>query len=209
MSDVSVTPRVSRRPRSWKQASAKWIRWVHIYVSMFSCAVVLFFSATGITLNHPSWFGGDRESLRETTGAVELSWLGDSISKLEVVEYLRSQAGVRGALKDFSVDETQCIVAFRAPGYTADVFIDRTTGKFDLVESSLGWVAVFNDLHKGRDSGAAWSGLIDVSAVLLVAVSATGLILLFYLNRHRRIGLLTGVAGLVVTVVFYLTLVPR
>ena len=37
------------------------MRWLHIYLSMFSLAVVLFFSVTGITLNHPDWFFGGAE----------------------------------------------------------------------------------------------------------------------------------------------------
>ena len=32
------------------------MRWLHVYLSMISLAVVLFFSVTGITLNHPDWF---------------------------------------------------------------------------------------------------------------------------------------------------------
>jgi uncharacterized protein len=201
---------VSRR-RSWKQSSAKWIRWLHIYGSMFSCAVVLFFSVTGITLNHPDWFGGESERVREATGSIPVEWVtvGEaSVSRLEVVEHLRKEGKARGAMKDFTIDENQCIVAFRSPGYTADVFIDRTTGKYDLVESAMGWVAVMNDLHKGRDSGLAWSWLIDLSAALLVFVSGTGLLLLFYINRHRRAGLVTAVFGILVTVLVYVSLVP-
>ena len=30
------------------------MRWLHIYLSMFGLAAVLFFSVTGITLNHPN-----------------------------------------------------------------------------------------------------------------------------------------------------------
>ena len=42
-----------------KQATARWVRWVHVYTSMISLLVVLFFGLTGITLNHPDWtFGG-------------------------------------------------------------------------------------------------------------------------------------------------------
>jgi hypothetical protein len=187
---------------------------------MFSCALVFFFSATGITLNHPGWFGGERESVREAKGQIPLKWIArvagptnaealyDGVARLEIVEQLRSEARARGAMKDFIVDETQCMVAFRAPGYTADAFIDRTSGQYDLVESSMGWVAVMNDLHKGRDSGHAWSLVIDVSAVLLALISLSGLILLFYVNRHRKPGLATAVLGIAITLTIYFTLVP-
>src|SRR5689334_23093059 len=44
------------------------MRWTHIYLSMFSMAALLFFSATGITLNHPSWFFGAREHSVQAEG---------------------------------------------------------------------------------------------------------------------------------------------
>ncbi len=160
------------------------------------------------------------ENVRESKGQVPLKWVAtpselkdasdpnSGVARLEIVEHLRSEARVHGAMKDFTVDDSQCIVAFRAPGYTADVFIDRVTGQYDLVESSMGWIAVMNDLHKGRDSGQAWSWVIDLSAALLVFVSATGLLLLLYINRHRTAGLATTVLGVVVTVAIYLAFVP-
>ena len=37
------------------------MRWLHIYLSMFGLAALLFFAVTGVTLNHPDWvFGGPR-----------------------------------------------------------------------------------------------------------------------------------------------------
>ena len=59
------------------------------------------------------------------------------------------------------------------------------TGHYRLTESSHGLVAVLNDLHKGRDTGTAWSVVIDVSAVLMTFISLTGLVLLLYLKRRR------------------------
>ena len=43
-------------------------------------------------------------------------------------------------------------------------------------------MAVINDLHKGRDTGPAWAAVIDVSAGLMVVISLTGLVLLFYIK---------------------------
>ena len=38
----------------------------------------------------------------------------------------------------------------------------------------MGFFAVLNDLHKGRDTGSAWARVIDLSAVLMTLVSLTG-----------------------------------
>ena len=80
-------------------------------------------------------------------------------------------------------------------------------GRYDLTQTIHGFVAVINDLHKGRDTGRAWSVLIDVSAVVLIVISLTGLVLLFYLKRRRIPGLVVAV-GTVAVVAVVLLLVP-
>ena len=104
------------------------------------------------------------------------SSLTGSVDKLQVVEYLRANAGIRGALADFRIDDQQCEVVFKGPGYAASALVDRATGRFDLTESRFGMAAIVNDLHKGRDTGPVWGAVIDLSAAVLVFVSLTGLI---------------------------------
>ena len=50
---------------------AKLMRWLHIYLSMFGLAAVLFFSATGITLNHPDWFFGEARRSVQAQGTID------------------------------------------------------------------------------------------------------------------------------------------
>ncbi len=64
-----------------------------------------------------------------------------------------------------------------------------------LNENRLGLIAVINDLHKGRDTGKAWSGIIDVSAILMVLVSLSGLVLIFFLQKKLRSGLIALLIG--------------
>ncbi len=185
---------------------AFWTRWLHIYLSMFGMAALVFFSVTGITLNHPDWVFSDAERSSQAEGRVPSEWLNlssaaspdDRVDKLKVVESLRAAHGVRGALSEFRVDDRDCTVAFKGPGYSADIFLDRQTGKYTLTQMSHGLMAVVNDLHKGRDSGGAWSVLIDVSAGILIVIALSGLGLLFYLKRRRIPGLVLGILGAIV-----------
>ena len=41
---------------------AGWTRWLHIYLSMFSFAILFFFALTGLTLNHTEWFSDQQKS---------------------------------------------------------------------------------------------------------------------------------------------------
>lgn len=178
---------------------------------MSSFAVVFFFAVTGLTLNHPQWFA---KQVRTTTtkGSIEASWThtandGD-VRKLEIVELLRSRHGIQAALAEFRLDDRECDLSFKGPGYSADVFIERTTGAYELTESRMGWGAILNDLHKGRDTGSRWRGFIDVSAVLLVFVSLSGLILIWFVHKHRAAGALFLLAGGVLSYLVYALWVP-
>ena len=198
------------------------MRWMHIYLSMFGLATILFFGVTGITLNHPDWVFGSVESVIQVKGQVELRWLNPAapsevraepdaerpVMKLEIVEHLRKEHGIRGALAEFRADDRECMVAFKGPGYDADAFIDRETGRYSLTETRHGFLAVINDLHKGRDTGPAWSVVIDVSAGLMVVISMTGLVLLFYIKRRRVPGLMIGLAGVMALAAMYWFWVP-
>jgi len=168
---------------------------------MGSFALVLFFAATGLTLNHPDWFAS-RQTTVVRHGVADKAMLrshdADGADKLGIVEMLRAKEHLHGAVSDFRVDDSQVSVSFRSPGYTADAFLDRDTGKYDLTEVNNGFVAVLNDLHKGRDAGKVWAWVIDVSAVLLVLVSLTGLVLIWFVYKRRTSGLI--LAGLAASV---------
>ena len=101
-----------------------------------------------------------------------------------------------------------CSVSFKAPGYTADAFIDRATGSYDLTVTRMGLVAILNDLHKGRDSGPQWKLLIDLSAALLTFVSLSGLVLIYFIHKHRFAGLMSLAGGGTIVYLVYALMVP-
>jgi uncharacterized protein len=194
----------------WKRRLAKYSRWLHIYVSMTSFVIVFFFAVTGWTLNHPEMLAG-RERLTKTAGALDAKWTNTGATnpeRLEIVEALRKTHHVVGALSDFRIDEDQLSIAFKGPGYRADAFVDRKTGKYELTESRLGLIAVANDLHKGRDTGGVWKAVIDVSAWLLTFIALTGLILLYYIHKHRLAGAILLAAGGILAGLLYAVWVP-
>jgi hypothetical protein len=99
-------------------------------------------------------------------------------------------------------------VVFKGPGYEASAIVDRATGRFDVTESRMGFAAVINDLHKGRDTGGVWKALIDISAGLLVFISLTGLILLYFVHKYRLAGIILLGVGALTSYVVYAVWVP-
>jgi hypothetical protein len=194
-----------------KKEVAKLSRWLHIYLSMVSFAIVLFFSVTGLTLNHPTWFGGDKQIETKYKGNLNVNWVNNpdtnKIAKLEIVEFFRNKHSAKGFVSEIRIDDAEISLSLKGPAYGFDAFIDRTNGVYEASEIKMGAVAVMNDLHKGRDSGSGWAWVIDISAIFLILVSLSGLILLLFMKKRRVAGLVSGVIGLICYLI-YVVFVP-
>jgi hypothetical protein len=192
-----------------KRRAAALARWLHIYLSMASFTILLFFAVTGLTLNHPDWFAQQQITV-QLQGAVDNGWVlpGRDPAKFNIVEYFRVRQGIQGAVSDFRVDESECDISFKGPGYAADVVIERSSGQYRLTVTRMGLAAVLNDLHKGRDTGHVWAQVIDLSAVLMTFVSLTGMVLILFLYKRRLSGLMVLGSGAVLCILVYRFCVP-
>ena len=196
---------VARPVRRQRNLTNKWMRRLHMWTSMTSLLIVLFFSVTGITLNHPSWTFGQDPVVADAKGVLpvgSVSGTGEAaaVEWLAVSEYLRSQ-GITGEITDHSVQNGEGSISYRGPGYAADVTFSVTTRAYELRTTRSGLVAVFNDLHKGRHASPLWKWIIDITAALLVVMSLTGIVLQLTIRRTRRLGLVLSGVGFVLAVV--------
>ncbi|WP_338875911.1 PepSY-associated TM helix domain-containing protein [Spirosoma sp. SC4-14] len=202
-----------RQPTSIPQGGIRWAglaRWLHLYLSVVSFVLVLFFAVTGLTLNHADWFD-DATVTTDLKGKVNPRWVAGTdtatVNKLAIVEYLRATHQLKGSVSEFRIDDRECSLSFHGPGYSADAFVKRSDGTYEVTETKMGLVAVLNDLHKGRDTGQGWAWVIDIAAVFMTLVSVTGLALLLVLKKRRVSGLGWMLLGAVVTGLAYWLLV--
>jgi uncharacterized protein len=202
MSLLSSEPEASTRPGSrgrGKIVTHKWTRLIHVYTSMICLLLVLFFSLTGITLNHPSWGSGTTEKV--TAGTLPAAWKsGDTIDWLIVSEHLRNTNGVTGQVGERRNEGGDISIVFNGPGYVASAAIDPS-GTYKLTTAAQGLVGVMNDIHKGRDTTSSFKWVIDISAGFLVVISLTGLLLQFFLKKRRRSAYITAAVGAVLGLV--------
>jgi uncharacterized protein len=184
-----------------KRDTNRVARWLHVYTSMIALLLVLFFGLTGITLNHPSWTFGASPTVSTQTGSLPFAVIKDGrVDFLSIAEFARSQYSVKGALANYEATTTDGVMAFKKPGYSADLLF-KTDGTYALNVEQQGFVAVMNDLHKGRDATSSWAWVIDVAAVFLVFIALTGLVMQMFLRKRRRSAFTTAGVGCVITVV--------
>jgi len=185
----------------------KWSRTLHIYLSLFGLITVFFFAATGFVLNHDDWFGLDASHLEKIEGAFPLTMLREP-DKLAVVEKLRAEFRAGGTLASFDVQGDQLQLVFKAPGHRTDAVIDRQTGHAEINREIYGLMARLSDLHRGTNAGKTWRLLMDVTCLLIVISSLTGLTLWLMVPKWRAWGVAALAVSALVGLAIYFALVP-
>lgn len=94
MAPITESPQQLRksRPVNVKLRAHRWTRVVHVYTSMICLLIVLFFSVTGLTLNHPTWTFGGKGSRSTISGTLPKDWrTGSTVDWLRTAEFLRAK----------------------------------------------------------------------------------------------------------------------
>jgi hypothetical protein len=156
------------------------------WISSAICLVgMLLFSVTGITLNHATQIKAkpeiatlEAEVPAEVINAISIP----SEEKAVLPDVLRNwlaqtqDISVGNQLAEWSEDEIY--LSLPRPGGDAWLSIDLASGELTYEVTERGWISYLNDLHKGRNTGVAWSWFIDVFAVFCIIFCITGLLLL-------------------------------
>lgn len=177
--DSQPTP---RRRAYWLNTLHQW-HWISSALCLLG---MLLFAITGLTLNNASHIESKavvttRQAqlpepvLKQLTApagqkkaplpAPVAQWLDDTLD-----------AGAASKTAEWSADEVY--LSLPRAGGDAWLSIDRASGEVEYERTDRGWVSYLNDLHKGRNTGLAWSWFLDIFAVACLVFSLTGLVLL-------------------------------
>lgn len=173
----------------WLKQLHQW-HWISAALSLVG---MLLFAITGITLNHAGQIEAEPKVVsRKATLPPDLLAVlakgpeeGKRPLPVQLEPFLDDAVGadVAGREGEWSPDEVY--VALARPGGDAWVAIDRETGAVEHEKTTRGAISLLNDLHKGRNTGKAWSWFIDIFAAACVIFTVTGLILLQFHARAR------------------------
>jgi uncharacterized protein len=182
-----------------QRSRAFWLKHLHQWhwVSAAACLIgMILFSITGFTLNHASWVGAkpnteshvaplppalleelqalaaDKDGSKEALPDNAAQWLNESLS-------------IRAAGREAEWSADEIYISLPRPGGDAWATLDLASGDVTHEVTDRGWISYFNDLHKGRNTGSAWSLFIDVFAFAALIFASTGLLLLKMHSNHR------------------------
>lgn len=172
----------SRRRSYWLKTLHQW-HWMSAALSLVG---LIIFAATGLTLNNAAWIEAKPEIVSQT-----LDLPPELVALIAPDTHTQKKRPLPGPLQawldqqlnihidnrpaEFSSDEIY--LSLPEPGADAWLSIDVANGAVEYERSSRGWIAYFNDLHKGRHAGVVWSWFIDILAIACLIFALTGLFL--------------------------------
>lgn len=185
-------------PASSSPQRAYWLKTLHEWhwVSSAICLVgMLLFAVTGFTLNHAGQIEAKPRvvSRTESLPASLLPVLQQAAEAQQsqpqegaslpvtVQAWAREVLGAETRQRAVEWSEDEAYVPLPQPGGDAWLRIGLQDGEAEYEHTDRGWISYFNDLHKGRHTGVAWSWFIDVFAVACLVFCITGL---FILQMH-------------------------
>ena len=182
-------------------------RLIHVYVSMALLTLLLFFSVTGITLNHPEWFSRHQAQVIEQELTIksitQLSITDDQITD-EQQQVITNEIEQAFAISLHNIAPElmsgELFYSIKQAGKSVSITIVLETGEAFFEQTHYGWWAVLNDLHKGRNTSNFWGLIIDLSSLLFIVFAITGFILAIPQKRFRRT-LLLSLASTVLAII--------
>jgi len=198
VTDPVITPaRAKQKRRAWWLKQLHTWHWISAAVSLIG---MLLFSVTGITLNHAADIpttpvvsraqavlpAPQLDELRQVAKrAVDDSTAAAMPEATSAWLAAALDVRVEGHAVEWSADEVY--VSLPRPGGDAWINVDLASGDVERETIDRGAVSYLNDLHKGRNTGFAWSLFLDVFAVACLLFSLSGLWLLQLHSKGRRL----------------------
>ena len=198
------------RQRMDRGAFYRLCRMLHAYLSAFAFLALIFFSVTGLLIDHPDWIPAKTETERKL--AVPASALAAAARAADPNAALASTVArltpLIGAYRSGEAEDGMANLRFEGVKGDSTVAVDLQTGQAEVTVGRAGVLAVIGDLHRGKNASLAWRAVIDLSAILVLALSLIGYVLFFSLRFRLRTSLILTAASLAGLVGIYLWLTP-
>lgn len=191
------------RRKWWKKKKNEMYRMsrkLHTYVSAAAFLLLLFFAFSGLLLNHPEWFQGERTEIEQVITLPSKTLhnaLATEFPATALATAVKKNADIPGKLSSFEDLGDGYQLAFRGLGGSGSVFVDTDTGETEIRVRTATLTDKIHVLHKGKNTGALWSWIIDLTAYMTLGLSLFGFIILFTVkmrlkNSMRTIGVSLG-----------------
>jgi uncharacterized protein len=213
MTDEAAAPKRAFEPKAFgKSDFHRLCREWHGYLSALAFIALIFFSATGILLNHPGLLGGEGPAPVEKTFTLDAMQIaavrGASVPGEELARIADGRVKLAGAYSDGELAGDDVFVRMLGVRGTSDVRANLATGEANVYVERAPAVGMLNELHRGERAGDAWRLFIDIIAAVLIITSLIGFVLFLSLRFRLVTSMILTGAGLLAMVALFVGAVP-
>ncbi len=177
---------------------AAWLKQLHRWhwISSALCLLgMLMFSITGITLNHAASIEA-KPSVQRRQARVPAPLLPQMRALAEshadqraplpvaVADWASATFGAQAGTLEAEWSADDAYLPLPRPGGDAWLRIG-VDGAAEYEKTDRGWISWLNDLHKGRNTGTAWSWFIDLFGAACLVFAITGFLILKFHAANR------------------------
>lgn len=186
----------------------RYARHVHAWLSAFAFLSLIFFAGTGLFLNNTDWFATKPKEVNfqinlPSAVLIQAKVLENPAPLLLDVIRKQSPQPLSGAFKSSDLVDGELDMRLEgAKGHT-DITVILDTGRTEITIKPESVLDTLKNLHKGKNVGAIWKLVIDISAILILILSIAGYLLFFSLRKRKAISLwLTGLCFVMLASLF-------
>jgi hypothetical protein len=190
---------VASRRRFNKSEFFRWCRIIHGWLSAFAFLMLLFFSVTGILLNHPEWGNGSKIKPVEkqfTLSAEQIDLVRSAQVPAEALAVISAkEIAVVGAYRDGDLVGSELFARLQGVRGLTDIRANLRTGLVIAIIEPAPTGKLLNELHRAEHAGKVWRLVVDAIAVVLILMSMIGYLIFLSLRFRLRTALILTAAS--------------
>ncbi len=198
MTDEPAEPKPGISKGSFYRLSRDW----HGYLSAFAFLALIFFSATGILLNHPGLLQGAPPPPLEQAFRLEPAQIAEvkaaAVPGEALARIAASKFDLAGVYREGEIAGDDVFVRLQGVRGFTDLRANLVSGDATVYVERETAVGVMNALHRGEHAGTVWRLFLDVMAGLFIVMSLIGFILFLSMRFRLRTALVLAVTSLIV-----------
>ena len=194
-----------------KGAFYRLCRMLHAYLSAFAFLALIFFSVTGLLIDHPEWLqrrGKETDLKLMVPPAILAKAVKAKDPDAALAAAVARMTPLVGAYKSGETEDGMANLRFQGVKGASTILVDLQTGQADVTIERSTALTVIGDLHRGKNASVPWRALIDLSAILVLALSVIGYVLFFSLRFRLRTSLILTAVSLGTLVAIFVWLTP-
>lgn len=214
----SITIKRKQRAHYWflpgvKKATAmKTSRMLHGYLSAFAFIALMFFSLTGLLLNHPQWLASKDSAPSEnivslSNTEIQTIQLAESPER-QLDQLLSSKIKIVGAYKSGEVLDDEIMLRYSSAKGSSTVFADLLTGQINIETKKPNVTSIIRELHRGKDTAQTWRLMIDGVAIITLLLSSIGFFLFFTIRFRLRKSMALCGSSFAIFILIYIWAIP-